>query len=72
MKIRRADVQESELLSQIARDAKAHWGYRDEDLAAWQADLTVSRESVAELPTSIAELARFAPAQGPRPLRGKR
>lgn len=57
MKIRRAEAQECELLSRLAREAKAHWGYRAEDLAAWWADLTVSPESLAARPTFVAELA---------------
>ena len=56
MHIRRARVQEHEELSRIALEAKAHWGYRAEDLARWQADLTASPDSLTQLPTFVAEL----------------
>ena len=56
MHIRRAHDHESEALSLIAQEAKAHWGYAVEVLAAWRADLTVSRDSVRGLPTFVAEL----------------
>lgn len=56
MHIRRAQINEHEALSRIALEAKAHWGYGAEDLARWEADLTVSSVSVAQLPTFVAEL----------------
>jgi GNAT superfamily N-acetyltransferase len=59
MHIRRAQVDEHEVLSRIAREAKAHWGYRAEDLARWEADLTVSADSVGRQPTFVAEVACY-------------
>ena len=56
MHIRSARVQEHDGLTRIALEAKAHWGYRAEDLARWQADLTVSPGSLAQLQTFVAEL----------------
>lgn len=56
--IRPATPDEHEVLSRIAREAKAHWGYRTEDLARWEADLTVSADSVERLPTFVCEVER--------------
>jgi GNAT superfamily N-acetyltransferase len=58
MAIRRAQVDEHEVLSRIALEAKAHWGYCAEDLARWKADLTVSAISLAHQPTFVAERGR--------------
>lgn len=54
MHIRAAHIAEHGELSHIARAAKAHWGYVAEDLARWEADLTVSTESIERLPTFAA------------------
>lgn len=56
MHIRAARAGEHRLLSEIAHQAKAHWGYGTADLARWHAELTVSRESVLERPTRVVEL----------------
>jgi GNAT superfamily N-acetyltransferase len=54
--VRRANPGEHRLLSEIAYQSKAHWGYSSADLAAWHAELTVSRESIRVQPTFVAEL----------------
>ena len=56
MHIRAAHPGEHRLLSQIAYQAKAHWGYGTVDLAAWHHDLTVTRESVLDRTTLVAEV----------------
>jgi GNAT superfamily N-acetyltransferase len=56
MHIRPAQLDEHEALSRIAHKAKAHWGYRPEDLTNWHAELTVSPESLAQHPTFVAEV----------------
>jgi GNAT superfamily N-acetyltransferase len=56
MYIRRAQIEEHEALSRIALEAKAHWGYRAADLARWEADLTVSPDSLTQQPTFVAEV----------------
>jgi len=56
MRIRRAQSKEHEVLSRIALEAKAWWGYCAEDLALWEADLSISSDSVARWPTYVAEL----------------
>jgi GNAT superfamily N-acetyltransferase len=54
--IRAAHPGEHRVLSEIAYQAKARWGYRTADLAAWHLDLTVSRESVLDRTTHVAEI----------------
>ena len=56
MHLRAAHAGEHRLLSEIAYQAKAHWGYGTADLDAWHADLTVTRESLLERPTFVAEV----------------
>ena len=55
LRIRPARPQEHALLSRIARSSKAHWGYPARDLARWRSALTVTAESIARLPTYVAE-----------------
>jgi GNAT superfamily N-acetyltransferase len=54
--LRAADPGEHRLLSEIAYQSKAHWGYGSADLDAWHHDLTVTRESMLERATVVAEL----------------
>jgi N-acetylglutamate synthase-like GNAT family acetyltransferase len=56
LRLRAARPDEHSLLSAIARQAKAHWGYAPADLAAWQLDLTVTRKSLLERTTVVAEV----------------
>lgn len=55
LRMRPALPDEHALLSRIARSSKAHWGYPAQDLARWRSALTVSAESIARLPTFVAE-----------------
>lgn len=54
--VRAAVAEESGALSDIAREAKAHWGYPKSAMAAWAPDLAVSAESVARRPTFVCEI----------------
>lgn len=54
MEIRRATAEESSALTQIAQDAKRHWGYPEHWIQHWQDDLTISREYLATNPTFVA------------------
>ena len=56
MNIRRARRGEHRVLSEIARESKAHWGYSESDMAAWQDELTISPASIESRPTFIAEI----------------
>ncbi|MDQ5845173.1 MAG: GNAT family N-acetyltransferase [Acidobacteriota bacterium] len=42
MKIRKALTDEVDALTQIAHDAKRHWGYPEHWISHWQNDLTIS------------------------------
>ncbi|TAG06081.1 MAG: GNAT family N-acetyltransferase [Betaproteobacteria bacterium] len=53
MEIRPARSHEAELLSSIAWDAKAAWGYAPAQLAAWRDALTIRAESIVRLPTYV-------------------
>ena len=44
--IRPATLDEAETLTQIALDAKRHWGYPEDWIKHWEADLTVSPEFI--------------------------
>ena len=55
MIIRRALPEESPVLTEIAHDAKRHWGYPEHWIQHWQCDLTVSPDFVSENPVYVAE-----------------
>jgi GNAT superfamily N-acetyltransferase len=57
MRIRRATAVESTALTQIAHDAKRHWGYPEHWIEHWQDDLTISPDYLAANPTFVAEKA---------------
>jgi len=46
--IRRALPEEADTLTQIALDAKRHWGYPESWIQHWQEDLTVSPEFIRD------------------------
>jgi predicted N-acetyltransferase YhbS len=54
MNIRPAVEEEAELLSTLAMNAKAHWGYAKEVLEGWRAQLTLSPEDVRSKPLYVA------------------
>lgn len=56
MQIRRAQPHEAELLSAIARQAKAHWSYSAAQLDAWHDALSIGAASIMSWPTWVAEL----------------
>lgn len=53
--VRRALPEESQLLTQIAHDAKRHWGYPENWIKHWTEDLTISPEFVAANQVFVAE-----------------
>jgi GNAT superfamily N-acetyltransferase len=55
VKIRRAVNEDADSLTQIAQDAKRHWGYPEHWLEHWQADLTISGDFIASNPVYVAE-----------------
>jgi GNAT superfamily N-acetyltransferase len=46
--IRPASLEEAQTLTQIALEAKRHWGYPDRWIKHWEADLTVSPEFIRD------------------------
>ena len=53
--IRRATAGESSALTQIAHDAKRHWGYPEHWIEHWQDDLTISSDFITNNPVYAAE-----------------
>ena len=55
LKIRRADPEEADTISQIAFTAKAHWGYPERWLEIWKPQLTFRPEYFEENESWVAE-----------------
>ena len=55
MRIREAQPEEAELLSALAQESKAHWGYTLELLDHWRPDLTIAPSDIDLHPTFVAE-----------------
>ena len=53
--IRRATADEAALLTKIALDAKRYWGYPEHWIKHWEADLTITAESIRDNHVYVAE-----------------
>jgi GNAT superfamily N-acetyltransferase len=53
--VRAANPEEAVLLSAIARESKAHWGYDADTLRLWYQDLTIEPDDIRMHPTAVAE-----------------
>ena len=53
--IRKASTDNSETLTQIALDAKRHWGYPERWIKHWESDLTVSPDFIDKHHVYVAE-----------------
>ena len=53
--IRTAQIDESTTLTQIALDAKRHWGYPENWIKHWESDLTISPDFIANNHVYVAE-----------------
>jgi GNAT superfamily N-acetyltransferase len=53
--IRRALLEEAAQLTQIAHDAKRHWGYPEHWIQHWQAELTISPDFISDNDVYVAE-----------------
>lgn len=60
MHIRLAVMSDIDALNRIALNAKAHWGYSADQLRAWAPDLLTPPETIASMPTFVAELGATA------------
>jgi GNAT superfamily N-acetyltransferase len=56
IEIRRAVPEDSERATEVARAAKAHWGYPAEWLARWWDDLSISADTIVRHPTFVASV----------------
>lgn len=56
MEIRRAVANDATRATEVARVAKAHWGYPAEWIALWQNDLSFSPETIEKHPTFVASV----------------
>jgi N-acetylglutamate synthase-like GNAT family acetyltransferase len=56
MQVRAALLHDLPELDRIAVEAKANWGYTQEQLARWKFDLTTPPETLASRPTYVAEI----------------
>jgi GNAT superfamily N-acetyltransferase len=54
IEIRRATPNDSQRATELARSAKAHWGYPAEWLALWHEDLHISEADISKHPTFVA------------------
>jgi N-acetylglutamate synthase-like GNAT family acetyltransferase len=53
--IRRSTPEEAATLTQIALDAKRHWGYPEHWIKHWESDLTISSEFIRDNHVYVAE-----------------
>ena len=53
--IRRSMPEEAATLTQIALDAKRHWGYPDHWIQYWESDLTISSDFIRNNHVYVAE-----------------
>src|SRR6185503_7138071 len=53
----KATSEDAAALTTIAHDAKRHWGYPENWIQHWQADLTISPDFVRDNPVYVAERA---------------
>ena len=56
MRIRLAHPQDCEALTLIAHEAKRHWGYSQELIDRWEADLTITAERIVEWYTAVCDV----------------
>ena len=55
MRIRKASPEDAATVTQIAHDAKRHWGYPEHWIQHWQEDLTISEDFVSTNQVFVAE-----------------
>jgi uncharacterized protein len=55
VRIRKARPEEAALLSALALESKAHWGYSADALEKWRTELTITAEDILQHPTYVAE-----------------
>lgn len=48
MIIRKADIADNEILTEITKKSKAYWGYSAEQILSWDENLTISQEYIRD------------------------
>jgi ribosomal protein S18 acetylase RimI-like enzyme len=46
MKIKKANLNDNEILTVITKKSKAHWGYSEEQILQWNDNLTISKDYI--------------------------
>lgn len=46
LKIIKANPEDDEILNEITKKAKSHWGYSDEQMEKWSQDLTITKDYI--------------------------
>ena len=46
MKIRKANINDNKVLTDITKKSKAYWGYSEEQILKWNKNLTISKEYI--------------------------
>src|SRR5215470_17223785 len=54
--IRAASTEEAATLTQIALDAKRHWGYPEHWIKHWESDLTITSDFITDNEVYVAEV----------------
>lgn len=54
--VRPATARDTEALTRIALEAKAHWGYAPEQIERWRGDLTITALLLREADVQVAEI----------------
>ena len=46
MKIKKASINDNEILTEITKKSKAYWGYSEEQILKWNNNLTISKDYI--------------------------
>lgn len=49
MRIEKATIQDTEILTQITKKSKAYWGYSEQQMAKWNDNLTITQIGLCPL-----------------------
>jgi len=50
MKIKKASINDNEILTEITKRSKAYWGYSEEQILKWDNNLTISKDYIENNP----------------------
>jgi hypothetical protein len=46
MEIKKANINDNEILTEITKKSKAYWGYSEEQILKWNNNLTISKDYI--------------------------